>query len=112
MNALAIPGDEGRGKLRKASGSRKQALLPGDVRMGKPTWLKTKYLRPNPIGWRSQTCRSETSQYAEEKKANAIPSVVASERGTVQTSGIYPAGVVGARCGTRIVRRSFWKEAL
>jgi len=66
---------------------------------------------PEFIGRRSQTCRSETSQYAEEKKANAIPSVVASERGTAQTGGIYPAGVVGARRGTGMVRRSFWKEA-
>jgi hypothetical protein len=40
-----------------------------------------------------QTRGTETSQYAEEKKANAIPSVAASERGTAQT--VHPGGVAG-----------------
>ena len=43
------------------------------------------------------TRRSETSQYPKEKKAKAIPSVVASESGTAQTGGIYPDGVAGPR---------------
>ena len=43
VDALAEEGDEGRGKLRKAPASRKQALLTGDVRMGKPTVVKPQY---------------------------------------------------------------------
>jgi hypothetical protein len=38
---------------------------------------------------------TETSKYLEEKKANAIPSVVASERGTAQTGRRNSVGVVG-----------------
>jgi hypothetical protein len=40
-----------------------------------------------------QTQGTETSQYLEEKKANAIPSVAASESGTAQT--VHPGGVAG-----------------
>ena len=42
----------------------------------------------------SDTWGSETSQYPVEKKANAIPAVVANEPGQAQTSGIA-ARVVG-----------------
>jgi hypothetical protein len=40
---------------------------------------------PNPecIGVVERTCRTETSKYAQEKKATAIPSVAASERGWI-----------------------------
>ena len=37
------------------------------------------------IGDKSETEGTETSKYLEEKKAKAIPLVVASERGTAQT---------------------------
>ncbi len=75
MDALASVGDEGRGLLRKASGSRKQALIRrcpnGETRRSE---------RPSPE--RGQTRGIETSQYPEEEKENSIPSVVASESGT------------------------------
>ena len=37
VDALAITGDEGRGSLRKASGSWQTSFDPTDVRMGKPS---------------------------------------------------------------------------
>ena len=84
MDALAPTGDEGRGKLRKASGSRKRALIRrcpnGETlppRGGNPG--------PNKIGPGGDTRGSETSHYPKEKKSTEIPQVVASERGTAQT---------------------------
>ena len=40
-----------------------------------------------------QTQGSETSQYLEEEKANAIPGVAASEMGTVQTEAHCVSGL-------------------
>ena len=40
---------------------------------------------------------TETSKYREEKKENSIPSVVASEEGRGQTSGLRTTGVEGRR---------------
>ena len=51
--------------------------------MGKPSSSHVGLLPTEYIGGQSETRGSETSQYPEEKKAEAIPSVVASERGTV-----------------------------
>jgi hypothetical protein len=34
---------------------------------------------------------------------------VASERGTAQTVGIYPDGVIGPQCDTARIRRTLWK---
>ena len=53
-----------------------------------------------------QTRGSETSQYPEEQKSTEIPLVVASERGVAQTEGTCTFGVVGRRCGTRVVSRT------
>ena len=50
--------------------------------MGKPTAGNAAVRRAEFIGAREQTEGSETSQYLEEKKAIAIPEVVASEPGT------------------------------
>ena len=47
------------------------------------------------IGLEKLTQGSEPSQYLEEEKATAIPSVAASESGTAQTAGVFPCGVVG-----------------
>ena len=78
MDALARTGDEGRGKLRKASGSRKQASIRGypngGTRPGKP-WS----LSPEHIGWAERTRGSEPSQYPEEEKTTVISRVAASE---------------------------------
>ena len=76
---VALRGEEGRDKLRKATGT-------GTY------WLIRRY--PNgatqyhevvlPYG--GQTRGTETSKYPQEKKTIVIPQVVASERGLAQTS--------------------------
>ena len=63
---MAAGGEEGRGKLRKASGSRKQALIRGCPNGG--TWVADEATRL--LGnRRCDTRGSETSQYPEEKKS-------------------------------------------
>ena len=68
MDALAPTGDEGRGKLRKASGSRKQALIRGcpngETHTGKTSIRPAEY-----IGGYELTQGSEPSQYLEENKS-------------------------------------------
>ena len=81
VDALAEAGDEGRGKLRSASGSRKQALIRGfpngETHGGKPP------VRPDEsIVGHEQTQGSEPSQYLEENKETSIAKVVASEIAT------------------------------
>ena len=81
---MAPDGDEGRGYLRKASGSGKHALIRGCP--NGETHLEKIEVRPAEfIGGREPTQGSEPSQYLKEKKATAIPLVAASERGTAQT---------------------------
>ena len=69
MDALAPEDDEGRGKLRKASGSRKQALIRGfpngETRAGKTGIRPAEY-----IGGYELTQGSEPSQYLVENKSN------------------------------------------
>ena len=93
MDALAPTGDEGRGKLRKASGSRKQALIRrcpnGETQRDELALRPAEY-----IGGCELTQGSEPSQYLEENKSIEIPKVAASEIGTAQT-------VVLARRGCR-----------
>ena len=78
MDALALEGDEGRGKLRKASGSRKQALIRGcpngEIQRDELPLQQAEY-----IGLYELTQGSEPSQYQEEKKETSIAKVVASE---------------------------------
>jgi hypothetical protein len=50
--------------------------------MGKPGTGHAVSLRSEHIGPVEETRETETSQYPEEEKATAIPSVAASERGT------------------------------
>ena len=84
MDALAPTGDEGRGKLRKASGSRKQALIRGCP--NGETHLDELEVRPaESIGGCEPTQGSEPSQYLVENKSTEIPRVAASEIGTAQT---------------------------
>jgi hypothetical protein len=47
-------------------------LRSGDFRMGKPTVRNGTVLIPEYIGYKRQTRGTETSQYPEEEKANAI----------------------------------------
>ena len=77
---MALRAEEGRGKLRKATRSRKQALIRrypnGATRRSKP---------PSPyaesIGIEEGTRGTETSKYPEEKKETSNPQVAASEKG-------------------------------
>ena len=84
MDALALDGDEGRGYLRKASGRGKHPLIRGSPN-GETLPGKTRKRPAEFIGGYEQTQGSEPSQYLEEEKATAIPSVAASESGTAQT---------------------------
>ena len=79
MNALALIGDEGRDKLRKASGRCKQPLIrryPNGATLFREA--EESIAKP--------TRGTETSKYPEEKKTKVIPQVVASEQGTAQTA--------------------------
>ena len=84
MDALAPEDDEGRGKLRKASVSRKQALTRGcpngETQRDELTLRPAEY-----IGWYESTQGSEPSQYLVENKSTEIPKVAASEIGRAQT---------------------------
>ena len=87
MDALAPEDDEGRGKLRKASVSRKQALTRGcpngETQRDELTLRPAEY-----ISWYESTQGSEPSQYLEENKSIEIPVVAASETGIAQT-GVF-----------------------
>ena len=67
MDALALSAEEGRGSLRKASGSREQALIRGypngETRRCEPTTSLSEH-----IGQVKETWGTETSKYPEEKK--------------------------------------------
>ena len=82
-DVLALEGEEGRGSLRKAWGSRQTDVDPGIPEQG-----VTEY-----IGDVRPTWRTETSKYPEEEKEKSLPSVAASESGTAQTAGVSPAGL-------------------
>ena len=91
MDALAPTGEEGRGKLRKASVSRKQALTRGYP--NGETHTSEPRVRPaESIGGCELTQGSEPSQYLEENKSTEIPRVAASEIGTAQTPVLAPGG--------------------
>ena len=81
MNALAPGVDEGRGKLRKASVSRKQALTRRCPNGATPP-SKIRRLPSEFIGRLERTQGSEPSQYLEEEKTTVISRVVASEMET------------------------------
>ena len=89
VDALARTGDEGRGKLRKASGSCKRAMIRGCPN-GETQWESYPTI---PRG--KPTQGTETSQYLEEEKSNEILLVAASEWGIAQTGGVNSIGVVG-----------------
>ena len=75
---MALRGDEGRDKLRKATG-----IGTYDLIRRYPN-RETFYVE-DIVSERKQTRRTETSKYPEEEKTKVIPLVVASERGTAQT---------------------------
>ena len=74
--------------------------------MGQPTESHVSVSRAECIGAWKPTGGSEPSQYPQEEKATAIPSVAASESGTAQTIQVQAGrrclgGVVG-RCSSRL----------
>ena len=83
MDALAGRGDEGRIRLRKASGSCQKALIrgfPNGATQHGAIHVTTSVER---------TQGSETSQYLKEEKSNEIPKVAASEMGLGRLVIIY-----------------------
>ena len=78
VNALALIGDEGRDKLRKASGRCKRPLIRRYPN-GATLFLEEEK------SFKKLTQGTETSKYLEEEKTTVIPQVVASERGRAQT---------------------------
>ncbi len=81
-DALALGGEEGRDKLRKAALRSKYPL-----KRGCPNGATHQAAEPDTdtVGANPGT---ETSQYPEEKKTKVIAQVVASERATAQTAGV------------------------
>ena len=80
MDALALRGDEGRGKLRKAAVRGKHPLTRRSPNGG--THMSTTHVSSSESNRVMKlTWGSEPSQYPEEKKTKVIPPVAASERG-------------------------------
>ena len=79
-DALALGGDEGRDKLRKAAGRGKYSVIRGC-----PNGATRSRRRSHTAGGSEQTRGTETSHYPEEKKVTTIAQVVASERAGAQT---------------------------
>jgi hypothetical protein len=65
--------------------------------MGQPTESHVSVSRAEFIGAWKPTGGSEPSQYPQEEKAIAIPSVAASERGTAQTDQVQSVQVLPDR---------------
>ena len=80
-DALALGGEEGRDKLRKAAVRGKCSVIrryPNGATQQVSNLLHAK---------RGRTWGTETSKYPQEEKIRMIPPVVASERGRAQTAG-------------------------
>ena len=99
-DALALRGEEGRGKLRKASGRCKQPSIRRYPN-GETHPVEDRISR---LGGKL-TQRTETSKYLEEKKTIVIPQVVASERGLAQTD------FVTAKSGLIGLQHGLWKSS-
>ena len=80
---MALGGDEGRDKLRKAAARGKYPLTRGC-----PNGATRGERSPHPEILRRQTRGTETSKYPEEEKVRTIPPVEAIERGRAQTGGV------------------------
>ena len=80
---VALGGEEGRDKLRKAAGIGKYEMIRGCPN-GETQWKRFHYYTFS-IG---RTWGTETSQYPQEEKIIMIPRVVASESGRAQTVGV------------------------
>ena len=79
---MALRGEEGRDKLRKAAGRRKWPKIRGCPNGG------TRQAGGLTPGNQGRTRGTETSKYPQEKKSTEIPRVVVSESGRAQTGGV------------------------
>ena len=82
-DALALGGEEGRDKLRKATARSKYPLTRGCPN-GATRRERSRHRRLAP----ERTQGTETSKYLQEEKVKTIPPVAASERGRAQTGGV------------------------
>ena len=80
---VALGGEEGRDKLRKAAGRGKYPLIRGCPN-GETRRERFRHRHHVP----GRTRGTETSQYPQEEKITMIPRVVASESGGAQTGGV------------------------
>ena len=91
-----LRGDEGRGWLRKASGSCQPSVDPEMSEWGNPARLIAALLPSEFIGWKERTRGSETSQYPEEKKTTSDSRSSGERNGNslnrVHASGLGVAG--------------------
>ena len=81
-DALALGGEEGRDKLRKAAGSGKYTEIRGCPNGA------TRPASSRAHAKRGRTQGTETSQYLQEEKIIMIPRVAASESGRAQTGRV------------------------
>ena len=82
-DALALGGEEGRDKLRKAAERGKYPLT-----RGYPNGATRGERSPHQGITLRRTRGTETSKYPEEEKVTTIPPVEAIERGRAQTGGV------------------------
>ena len=82
-DALALGGDEGRDKLRKAAVRGKYPSRAADVRMGQPAGSDS-----GTGGKPGRTRGTETSHYPEEEKTTVMARVAASESAPAQTGRV------------------------
>ena len=82
-DALALGGEEGRDKLRKATVRSKYPLT-----RGYPNGATRRERSRHPGLSGERTRGTETSKYPQEEKVTTIPPVAASERGRAQTGGV------------------------
>ena len=92
MDAQALIAEEGRGKLRKVMGSRKQAKSH-EYPNGGTRPVEDRSSAAEFIGCEKGTRGTETSKYPEEEKETSISLVAASEEGRGQTEGLRTFGV-------------------
>ncbi len=82
-DALALGGEEGRDKLRKAAASGKYT-----VTRRYPNGATRRERSRHCADSARRTRGTETSKYPQEEKVTTIPPVAASERGGAQTGGV------------------------
>ena len=84
MDDLGFDVDEGRTRLRKASGSCQETLIRRCPNGGTHPASKGRILTTEIIGSVGKSLGTEITHYQEEKKSTEIPSVATSEIGKVQ----------------------------